>query len=244
MQSATLTQPATAPSRTKPLIQLQRVTKIFRGKGLETHALSGVDLDLFRGEYVAVAGPSGCGKSTLLSIMGLLDDPSEGQYLLDGEPVSGLKRNQKAKIRSRRIGFIFQNFNLIGDMNVFENVALPLRYQFVPPNERRERVEAALERVGLIDRAAYLPNQLSGGQQQRAAVARALIVAPDILLADEPTGNLDSQHGMAIMDLLSTLHREGATICLVTHDPRYLGYANRQIEMLDGRIVGETSADA
>jgi len=241
MQSAALTQPQSRSSQTKPLIQLQQITKVFKGKGLETHALTGVDLDLFRGEYVAVSGPSGCGKSTLLSIMGLLDYPSDGKYLLDGEQVSDLKRNQQARIRSKRIGFIFQNFNLIGDMNVFDNVALPLSYQSIPPAERRERVEAALERVGLIDRAAYQPNQLSGGQQQRAAVARALIVEPDILLADEPTGNLDSQHGMAIMDLLGALHRDGATICLVTHDPRYLDYANRQIEMLDGRIVGEAN---
>lgn len=232
-----------AGKKNTPLISMKQITKVFAGKGLETHALTGVDLDIHRGEYVAICGPSGCGKSTLLSIMGLLDLPTDGDYRLEGQEVAQLKRTQLAKLRSKRMGFVFQNFNLIGDLNVFDNVALPLRYQNIPPAERRSRVAFVLERVGLEDRAAYLPNQLSGGQQQRAAVARALIVEPDILLADEPTGNLDSHHGNAIMDLLGNLHGEGATICLVTHDPRYLTHAGRRIDMLDGRIVSEFTGD-
>ena len=221
------------------LIQLENVTKVFIGKGLETHALTGVDLEVWQGDYVAIEGPSGCGKSTLLSILGLLDTPSAGAYQLDGQAVHGLSHTKKAEIRNRKIGFIFQNFNLIEDLNVFDNVALPLSYRGVAPAERQDRVAQALERVNLLDRGKHHPSQLSGGQQQRAAVARALVTQPSILLADEPTGNLDSRHGEAIMELLARLHEEGATICLVTHDPRYVGLAARNVEMLDGRIVNE-----
>jgi putative ABC transport system ATP-binding protein len=222
------------------VIHLKNISKVFRGRGLETHALSGLELEIRQGEYLAVAGPSGCGKSTLLSIIGLLDAPTGGTYLLNGESVGGLSRNRKADLRNRKIGFVFQNFNLIGDMNVFDNVALPLQYGGVPANERSERVAQVLERVALQDRARHLPSQLSGGQQQRAAVARALVTQPEILLADEPTGNLDSKQGVAIMELLDQLHEEGTTICLVTHDPRYVGYAARKVDLLDGSVVNDS----
>ena len=224
------------------LIRLRDLTRVFKGRGLETHALTGVHLDIHKGEYVAICGPSGCGKSTLLSILGLLDMPSSGSYQLDGEQIQNLNQSHYARLRNRKIGFVFQNFNLIGDLDVFNNVALPLTYQGVKPAERRERVMDALVRVGMSERAKHFPTQLSGGQQQRAAVARALVTEPDILLADEPTGNLDSKHGAAIMDLLNQLHRDGATICLVTHDPRYVSDAPRRVDMLDGAIVNDTIA--
>jgi len=222
------------------LIHLEGVHKIFVAEEVETHALSEVHLDIPDGEFLSIAGPSGGGKSTLLSILGLLDTPTEGSYLLDGEPVANLSPSQRARIRNRHIGFIFQAFNLIGDLTVFENVELPLTYRDgMPKKERRERVLEALERVGMLHRRNHYPSQLSGGQQQRVAVARAVVGSPLILLADEPTGNLDSRNGEAVMDLLEELHQEGATICMVTHDPRYAEYAERTIYLFDGRIVDE-----
>ena len=222
------------------LIRLQGVSKVFLTDELETHALSGVHLDIGEGEYVSIAGPSGCGKSTLLSLLGLLDSPSEGTYLLDGQPVHALSMRDRALIRNRRIGFIFQSFNLIGDLSVYENVELPLTYRGMRSSERRERVNEALEKVGMAHRTKHLPSQLSGGQQQRVAVARALVGRPLILLADEPTGNLDSKNGEAVMSLLADLHREGSTICMVTHDDRYARHAVRTVQMFDGRVVEET----
>ena len=222
------------------IIQLKNISKVFKGRGLETHALAGLELEIRQGEYLAVSGPSGCGKSTLLSIIGLLDAPTAGTYLLDGESVGGLSKTRKAELRNHKIGFVFQNFNLIGDMNVFDNIALPLQYRGIPANERRERVEEVLQRVTLQDRARHHPAQLSGGQQQRAAVARALVTKPEVMLADEPTGNLDSKQGVAIMELLDQLHEEGTTICLVTHDPRYVGFAARKIDLLDGSVVNDS----
>jgi len=220
-----------------PLIRLTGVSKIFHTPEVETHALSGINLDIRAGEYVAVGGPSGCGKTTLLSILGLLDSPSEGSYVLAGEPVATLRQAQRARVRSRAIGFIFQAFNLIGDLNVFRNVELPLIYRGMPAAERKQAVHEALERVGLLHRIHHYPGQLSGGQQQRVAVARAVAGRPLVLLADEPTGNLDSQNGAEVMALLADLHREGATICIVTHDPRYVGQAQRTIYLYDGRLV-------
>ena len=238
------TMPINTPAHTsaQTLIRLSDITKVFKGKGLETHALTGVQLEIGRGDYLAVSGPSGCGKSTLLSILGLLDAPSSGTYQLDGEMVQGLSRDYCAQLRNRKIGFVFQNFNLIADLDVYHNVELPLTYAGVKKGDRRDRVMEALERVNMQDRVRHQPSQLSGGQQQRVAVARALVTQPQILLADEPTGNLDSKHGEAIMDLLDRLHGGGATICMVTHDPRYVDYAPRKIEMLDGRIVNDTRA--
>ncbi|MEO8219076.1 MAG: ABC transporter ATP-binding protein [Acidobacteriota bacterium] len=222
------------------LIQLDGVTKVFYTDEIETHALSGVELQIRKGEYVSIAGPSGCGKSTLLSILGLLDSPTEGAYTLADDPVSGLTPSKRAKIRNRQIGFIFQAFNLIGDLNVYENVELPLTFRTLPAAERKQRVQSALERVGMAHRMKHYPGQLSGGQQQRVAVARALVGDPAILLADEPTGNLDSRNGEQVMDLLRQLHRTGATICMVTHDPRFTKYADRTIHLFDGRVVEET----
>ena len=222
---------------TEHLIQLNAVSKVFYTDEVETHALSTVHLRLARGEYVAIAGPSGCGKTTLLSLLGLLDTPTEGQYLLDGKDVTTLSASERARVRNREIGFIFQAFNLIGDLTVYENVELPLTYRGMPSGERKERVQAALERVGMAHRTKHYPSQLSGGQQQRVAVARAIVGKPLILLADEPTGNLDSKNGNAVMDLLRELHAEGATICMVTHDPRYARYAERTIHLFDGQIV-------
>jgi putative ABC transport system ATP-binding protein len=219
------------------LIQLQGVTKVFTTDEVETHALAGIHLDIKKGEYVAIGGPSGCGKSTLLAILGLLDSSSQGEYVLNGRPVHGLKLSERARIRNREIGFIFQAFNLIGDLTVYENVELPLTYRGMPAAERKKRVQESLERVGMSHRVKHYPSQLSGGQQQRVAVARALAGDPAILLADEPTGNLDSTNGEAVMDLLRDLHRNGATICMVTHDPRYEKYADRSIHLFDGRIV-------
>jgi putative ABC transport system ATP-binding protein len=223
-----------------PLISLQGIEKIFYTDDLETHALSGVHLTIARGEYVAIAGPSGCGKSTLLGIIGLLDTPSRGQYALAGVAVEQIDAATRARIRNREIGFVFQSFNLIGDLTVYENVELPLRLRTgIDSNETRKRVLESLERVGMAHRLKHYPAQLSGGQQQRVAVARALVGSPSILLADEPTGNLDSTNGEAVMELLSELHRDGATLCMVTHDPRYLRRAGRSISLFDGRVVDE-----
>jgi len=223
----------------EPLLRLDGVTKVFLTDEVETHALSGIHLDINQGEYVSIAGPSGCGKSTLLSILGLLDSPSDGNYWLNGKPVQGLNMSERARIRNREIGFIFQSFNLIGDLTVYENVELPLTYRGMNSAERKQRVNAALEKVGMAHRAKHLPSQLSGGQQQRVAVARAVAGEPLILLADEPTGNLDSTNGEAVMDLLRELHRGGATICMVTHDPRFARHADRSIHLFDGRVVEE-----
>jgi putative ABC transport system ATP-binding protein len=224
------------------LIHLDGVTKVFFTDEVETHALAGIHLEIKSGEYIAIAGPSGCGKSTLLSILGLLDSPTEGRYVLNGKEVADLPLSERARVRNREIGFIFQSFNLIGDLNVYENVELPLTYRGMKSTERKERVMAALEKVGMAHRAKHLPSQLSGGQQQRVAVARAVAGSPSILLADEPTGNLDSKNGEAVMELLRELHREGATICMVTHDPRYARHADRSIHLFDGRVVEEDGA--
>jgi len=226
------------------LIHLDGVKKIFYTDEVETHALAGIHLALKKGEYVSIAGPSGCGKSTLLSILGLLDSPSEGEYMLNGKEVANLKMSERARIRNREVGFIFQAFNLIGDLTVYENVELPLTYRGMPSAERKQKVQDALERVGMAHRMKHYPSQLSGGQQQRVAVARAVCGEPSILLADEPTGNLDSTNGEAVMDLMSELHKAGATICMVTHDPRYAEYADRTIHLFDGRIVEEKEAAA
>jgi putative ABC transport system ATP-binding protein len=222
------------------LIRLEGVKKIFFTDEVETHALAGVHLEIRDGEYVSIAGPSGCGKSTLLSILGLLDSPTEGTYQLAGTAVEGLNLADRARIRNRDIGFIFQSFNLIGDLTVYENVELPLTYRGMRAADRAARVTEALEKVGMAHRARHLPSQLSGGQQQRVAVARALVGKPQILLADEPTGNLDSRNGEAVMDLLRDLHRGGATICMVTHDQRFARHADRTIHLFDGRVVEET----
>ncbi len=225
------------------LISLDGVTKVFVTDEVETHALAGIHLEIKKGQYISIAGPSGCGKSTLLAILGLLDSPSGGSYVLNGKPVQSLKMSERARIRNREIGFIFQAFNLIGDLNVYENVELPLTYRGMPSAERKKRVHDSLERVGMSHRVKHYPSQLSGGQQQRVAVARALGGDPSILLADEPTGNLDSTNGEAVMDLLRELHRGGATICMVTHDPRYARYADRTIKLFDGRIVEESGVE-
>ncbi len=226
------------------LIRLEGLTKVFYTDEVETHALAGIHLELRRGEYAAIAGPSGCGKSTLLSLLGLLDSPTEGGYWLNEKPVADLSLAERTRIRNQEIGFIFQNFNLIGDLSVFENVELPLTYRFpsLPAAERKERVGEALDKVGMGHRAKHLPSQLSGGQQQRVAVARALVGRPLILLADEPTGNLDSKNGEAVMELLRELHQDGATVCMVTHDTRYAEHAERTIHLFDGRIVEESKA--
>ena len=224
----------------QPLIRMENVSKVFVTDEVETHALSGVHFELHKGEYLSIAGPSGCGKSTLLAILGLLDTPAEGEYYLNGSPVTGLKLSERARIRNREIGFIFQAFNLIGDLTVYENVELPLTYRGMPAAERKRRVQQALDRVGLSHRTKHYPSQLSGGQQQRVAVARALSGDPLILLADEPTGNLDSANGEAVMNLLRELHKSGSTICMVTHDPRYAQLADRTIRLFDGRIVEES----
>ena len=222
------------------LIRLDGVTKVFYTDEVETHALSGVHLEIQNGEFLSIAGPSGCGKSTLLSILGLLDSPTEGSYWINKQSVANLSLSDRTRIRNREIGFIFQAFNLIGDLTVFENVELPLTYRSMPAAERKKRVQEVLERVGMAHRMKHYPSQLSGGQQQRVAVARALVGQPSILLADEPTGNLDSKNSEAVMELLRQLHREGATICMVTHDPRYASIADRSIHLFDGRIVEDT----
>src|SRR6516162_6093147 len=222
-----------------PLIQITDMTKVFYTDEIETHALSGVHLTVNKGEYVAMSGPSGCGKSTLLSIIGLLDTPTEGRYHLNGQPVENLDFAERARIRNQEIGFIFQSFNLIGDLTVYENVELPLTYRSMSSPERKKRVQEALEKVDMAHRMRHYPSQLSGGQQQRVAVARALGGSPSILLADEPTGNLDSRNGEAVMELLQRLHREGATICMVTHDPRFAAHAEREVHLFDGKVVAE-----
>jgi len=221
------------------LIRLEQVSKVFITDEVETHALAGIHFEVKKGEYLSIDGPSGCGKSTLLAILGLLDTPSDGTYYLNGKSVTGLKLSERARIRNREIGFIFQAFNLIGDLTVYENVELPLTYRGMPGSERKRRVQEALERVGMSHRMKHYPSQLSGGQQQRVAVARALGGDPLILLADEPTGNLDSANGEAVMSLLKELHSAGATVCMVTHDPRYAEFADRTIRLFDGRIVEE-----
>jgi putative ABC transport system ATP-binding protein len=226
------------------LIALEGIKKVFYTDEVETHALSDIHLEIRKGEYVAIAGPSGCGKTTLLSILGLLDSPTEGNYTLDGQPVSRLSASDRARVRNRQIGFIFQAFNLIGDLTVYENVELPLTYRGMPADERRKRVQAALERVGMSHRMKHFPAQLSGGQQQRVAVARAVAGDPAILLADEPTGNLDSTNGEAVMELLRELHQGGATICMVTHDARYARHAERSVHLFDGKVVEERQLTA
>ena len=222
-----------------PLIHLEGLTKVFYTDEIETHALDGVHLDIEEGEYVSIAGPSGCGKSTLLSILGLLHAPTAGAYTLNGTPVAQLSTADRARIRNKEVGFIFQSFNLIGDLTVEENVELPLTYRKTPAAERRTKVQQALERVGMAHRMKHHPGQLSGGQQQRVAVARAIVGNPSIVLADEPTGNLDSRNGEVVMSLLRELNRDGATICMVTHDPRYAKNADRTVHLFDGRIVEE-----
>jgi len=222
------------------MIRMENITKVFYTDEVETHALSGIHMEIRKGEYVSIAGPSGSGKSTLLALIGLLDSPTEGTYILNGQPVANLNISERSRIRNREIGFIFQSFNLIGDLNVYENVELPLTYRGMAGAERKQRVQTALERVGMSHRTKHYPSQLSGGQQQRVAVARALAGSPSILLADEPTGNLDSRNAEAVMDLLRDLHREGATICMVTHDPRFAKHAERQIHLFDGRVVEES----
>jgi len=229
---------------TEALIKLEGVSKVFFTDEVETHALATVHLEIGRGEYISIAGPSGCGKTTLLSLLGLLDTPSEGKYFLDGKDVSNLSASERARVRNREIGFIYQAFNLIGDLTVFENVELPLTYRGMSSGERKQRVQEALERVGMSHRMKHYPSQLSGGQQQRVAVARAIVGRPLILLADEPTGNLDSKNGEAVMNLLKELHADGATICMVTHDPRYARYADRTIHLFDGQVVRDEDAKA
>jgi len=221
------------------LIQLEGIKKVYYTDEVETHALADVHLEIAEGEYVSIAGPSGSGKTTLLSILGLIDTPTGGEYTLAGEPVANLSTADRARVRNRQIGFIFQAFNLIGDLTVAENVELPLTYRGMTAEERKKRVQDALERVGMSHRANHYPSQLSGGQQQRVAVARAVAGDPAILLADEPTGNLDSQNSEAVMDLLRELHRGGSTICMVTHDARYARHADRLIDLFDGRVVEE-----
>ena len=223
----------------EPLIRLDGLRRVFYTDEVETHALSNINLDLMKGEYLAIAGPSGCGKSTLLSILGLLDSPTEGDYWLNGQSVGDLSLADRAQIRNREVGFIFQSFNLIGDLSVYENVELPLTYRGMSAAERKRRAGEALEKVGMAHRAKHLPAQLSGGQQQRVAVARAVAGEPSIVLADEPTGNLDSTNGEAVMNLLKALHNEGATICMVTHDERYSKFADRTVHLFDGQVVRE-----
>ena len=223
----------------QPLIKLETVKKVFLTDEVETHALDNINIEIHRGEYVSIAGPSGCGKSTLLSILGLLDTPTEGTYTLNDQAVAKLSLAQRARVRNREVGFIFQSFNLIGDLNVFENVELPLTYRGMRAAERKQRVTAALERVGMAHRAKHLPSQLSGGQQQRVAVARALVSEPKLILADEPTGNLDTAHGEEVMRMLRQLNQEGSTIVMVTHSPSHADFASRVVNMLDGRILQE-----
>ena len=224
------------------LIHLAGIRKVFFTDEVETHALNDIRLDIRQGEYVAIAGPSGCGKTTLLSLLGLLDTPTDGDYLLAGEPVSDLTPSERTRIRNRQIGFVFQSFNLIGDLSAYENVELPLTYRGMSIAERKRRVTESLERVGMSHRMGHYPAQLSGGQQQRVAVARAVAGDPLILLADEPTGNLDSANGESVMELLRDLHQSGATICMVTHDPRYAAHAERSVHLFDGRVVDGVKA--
>jgi len=231
-------------SSLETVIRLKGVNKIFYTDEVETHALSNINLDIRKGEYVSIAGPSGCGKSTLLSILGLLDTPSTGEYVLNGNSIEQLSLSERAAIRNREVGFIFQSFNLIGDLTVYENVELPLTYRGMDSAERKRSINEALERVGMAHRATHLPSQLSGGQQQRVAVARAVCGQPSILLADEPTGNLDSTNGEAVMQLMTELHRSGATICMVTHDVRYARQADRIVHLFDGQVVEDEDVAA
>jgi putative ABC transport system ATP-binding protein len=227
----------------QPLIELDSVAKVFITDEVETHALSNIRLTINKGEYLSIEGPSGCGKSTLLAILGLLDTPTAGSYTLNGQSVANINLQERARIRNREIGFIFQAFNLIGDLSVYENVELPLTYRGMPNSERKRAVMEALDKVGMTHRVKHYPSQLSGGQQQRVAVARALAGSPAVLLADEPTGNLDSTNGEAVMTLMKDLHRGGATICMVTHDPRYATLAQRSIHLFDGKIVEERTCE-
>ncbi len=219
------------------MIKIENLTKIFRTEEVETLALRGVSLNVEKGEFVAVMGPSGCGKSTLLNIVGLLDNPTEGSYFLDGTDVSALKEKNRTALRKGKIGFVFQNFNLIDELTIEENVELPLRYLNISASERRKRVAEVLERMGIAHRAKHFPQQLSGGQQQRAAIARAVVGRPSLILADEPTGNLDSKNGREVMDLLTELNREGTTIVMVTHSQRDAAYTHRVINLFDGKVV-------
>ena len=244
MTASVTTAPVTTAPSTTAIIRLNGIKKVFFTDDVETHALEGVHLEIRQGEYLAIAGPSGCGKTTLLSILGLLDTPSEGEYQLGGREVAGLSATERARLRNEQIGFIFQAFNLIGELTVYENVELPLTYRKLAPADRKRRVEAALERVGMAHRMRHFPSQLSGGQQQRVAVARAVAGEPLILLADEPTGNLDSVNGEQVMQLLQELHRSGSTICMVTHDARYANHADRAVHLFDGRVVDETRGAA
>ena len=226
------------------LIQMEGVKKVFLTEAVETHALTGVHVSIARAEFVTIEGPSGCGKTTLLSLMGLLDTPTEGRYLLNGKPAGSLSSHARAALRNRTVGFIFQSFNLIGDLTVYENVELPLVYRGASASVRRDRVRKALDQVDMGPRQSHYPAQLSGGQQQRVAVARALVGEPLVLLADEPTGNLDSRNGVTVMDLLKALHERGTTVCMVTHDPRYHRYAERTIHLFDGQVVEESDPRA
>lgn len=229
-----------ATSNTRPsVIRMENISKVFMTERMETRALNGIYLDIQEGEFLSISGPSGCGKSTLLSIIGLLDRASSGSYMLDGKEVETLNMRRRSILRNQVIGFIFQNFNLIGEMSVFENVELPLVYRGVESSQRRKMVLEALDRVEMSHREEHLPSQLSGGQQQRVAVARALVGRPKLLLADEPTGNLDSKNGDAVMRLMHELHNSGSTVCMVTHNEEYNAMATRVIHLFDGRIVKE-----
>ncbi|QYF96215.1 ABC transporter ATP-binding protein [Massilia sp. PAMC28688] len=223
------------------MLELQSVKKVFQTEEVETWALDNINLTIDEGEFVAISGPSGCGKSTLLSVMGLLTSANEGRYLIDGAEVAGLGAAEQARVRNAEIGFIFQSFNLIGDMSVIDNVSLPLTFRGgLSGKERQQMATAALEKVGMAHRLKHLPSQLSGGQQQRVAIARALVCNPKVLLADEPTGNLDSQNAEMVMELLSTLHKQGSTIVMVTHDPRSAEQAGRKVTLRDGKVVEDT----
>lgn len=227
-------------SNSNPVISLKNVNKVFRTDEIETHALSDISFDIHQGEFLSISGPSGCGKSTLLSILGLLDVPTNGSYLINGQATEALDLDQRARLRCGSIGFVFQAFNLIGNLSVFENVELPLTYrEGLSKAQRKEKVHAALEKVSMDHRQRHAPGQLSGGQQQRVAVARALVCEPDLLLADEPTGNLDSKNGEAVIQLLSELNQQGTTICMVTHDMRYADLAHRTVQLFDGKLVDE-----
>ena len=222
------------------MIQIENLTKTFRTDEVETLALRGITLNVEKGEFVGIMGPSGCGKSTLLNILGLLDNPTAGKYLLNGEDVTGLKEKNRTAFRKGKIGFVFQNFNLIDELSIEENVELPLKYLNIKPSERKERVKEALARMNILHRAKHFPQQLSGGQQQRAAIARAVVSKPDLILADEPTGNLDSTNGKEVMELLTELNREGATIVMVTHSQHDAAYTHRVINLFDGKVVEKT----
>ena len=232
------------PDSNVPMILMEDVTKVFRQGSVETQVLNGIDVAINRGEFVVVFGPSGCGKSTMLAIMGLLDSPSAGLFCFNGQPVQSLKLSDRARLRNQELGFVFQNFNLIGEMTVFENIEQPLTYMKMKPALRKERVMEVMTRVGIADRVRYRPGQLSGGHQQLVSLARAIVCQPAILLADEPTGNLDSASGEVVMKMLKQLHAQGTTVCLVTHDPRFLHLADRKLGMLDGKLYEGDAAAA